>query len=65
MRLGVETGRRAVALAGEGRMARDILTRPAFENALKVLAALSGSTNAVVHLLAVAGRVGVVFETSS
>lgn len=59
LRLGVETGRRAVALAGEGRMARDILTRPAFENALKVLAALSGSTNAVVHLLAVAGRVGV------
>ena len=45
-----------MALAAEGRTARDILTRPAFENALKVLAALSGSTNAVVHLLAVAGR---------
>ena len=59
LRMGVETGRRAVALAGEGKTARDILTRPAFENALKVLAALSGSTNAVVHLLAVAGRAGV------
>ena len=59
LRVGVETGRQAVALAGEGRAARDILTRPAFENALRVLAALSGSTNAVVHLLALAGRAGV------
>ena len=59
LRVGVETGRQAVALAGRGRSARDILTRPAFENALCVLAALSGSTNAVVHLLALAGRAGV------
>ena len=59
LRVGVETGRQAVALAGRGRSARDILTRPAFENALRVLAALSGSTNAVVHLLALAGRAGV------
>ena len=57
LRLGVATGRRAVALATEGRSARDILTPPAFANALKVLAALSGSTNAVVHLLAIARRV--------
>ena len=59
LRVGVETGRQAVALAGQGRSVRDILTRPAFENALRVLAALSGSTNAVVHLLALAGRAGV------
>ena len=59
LRLGVATGRRAVALATEGRSARDILTPAAFANALKVLAALSGSTNAVVHLLAIAHRVGV------
>ena len=59
LRVGVETGRQAVALVGQGRSARDILTRPAFENALRVLAALSGSTNAVVHLLALAGRAGV------
>ena len=59
LRLGVATGRRAVALATEGRSARDLLTPPAFANALKVLAALSGSTNAVVHLLAIAGRAGV------
>ena len=59
LRLGVATGRRAVALATEGRPARDILTPAAFANALKVLAALSGSTNAVVHLLAIARRAGV------
>ena len=36
-----------------------ILTRDAFENAIKINAAVGGSTNAVVHLLALAGRVGV------
>jgi dihydroxy-acid dehydratase len=35
------------------------MTRPAFENAVKVLSAIGGSTNAVIHLLAIAGRVGV------
>lgn len=59
LRVGVETGRQAVVLAAARRTTSDILTRPAFENALKVLAALSGSTNAVVHLLALAGRAGV------
>ncbi len=59
LRLGVATGRRAVALAADGRSARDMLTPAAFANALKVLAALSGSTNAVVHLLAIARRAGV------
>ena len=37
----------------------DILTREAFENAIRVLHAISGSTNAILHLLAYAGRVGV------
>ena len=36
-----------------------ILTREAFENAVRVNAAIGGSTNAVIHLLAIAGRVGV------
>jgi len=36
-----------------------ILTRKAFENAIRVNAAIGGSTNAVIHLLAVAGRIGV------
>ena len=40
------------------RMSR-IVTRPAVENAIKVNAALGGSTNFVVHLLAIAGRLGV------
>src|SRR4030095_3602090 len=36
-----------------------ILTRPAFENAIRLNGAIGGSTNAVIHLLAIAGRVGV------
>ena len=36
-----------------------ILTRQAFENAIKTLAAIGGSTNAVIHLIAIAGRIGV------
>lgn len=53
------TGRRAVELALEGLRPTDILTRKAFENAVTLLMALGGSTNAVVHLLALARRVGV------
>jgi dihydroxy-acid dehydratase len=53
------TGRRAVELAGDPILPHEILTLTAFENALRVLAALGGSTNAVVHLLAVARRAGV------
>jgi L-arabonate dehydrase len=52
-------GRRAVQLATDGPRPSQILTRRAFENAIRVNAALGGSTNAVVHLLALAGRVGV------
>ena len=36
----------------------DILTRQAFENAIRTNGAIGGSTNAVIHLLAIAGRVG-------
>ncbi len=54
-----EAGRRAVALVREGLPPSAILTRAAFENAVRVNAALGGSTNAVVHLLAMAGRAGV------
>jgi dihydroxy-acid dehydratase len=59
LRHATTTGRRAVALANDPIVPRDVLTRPAFENALHVLAALGGSTNAIVHLLAVARRAGV------
>jgi dihydroxy-acid dehydratase len=53
------TGRRAVGLALEDLRPSAILTDAAFDNAIVLLAALGGGTNAVVHLLALAGRVGV------
>jgi dihydroxy-acid dehydratase len=57
--LAAATGRRIVELVKEDVRPSAILTRPAFENAIRVNAALGGSTNAVVHLLALARRVGV------
>ena len=53
------TGARAVALAHEELRPAAILTAAAFDNAITLLMALGGGTNAVVHLLALAGRVGV------
>ena len=53
------TGERIVEMVNEGLRPSAILTRDAFENAIRVNAALGGSTNAAVHLLALAGRVGV------
>ncbi|MDQ0346022.1 IlvD/Edd family dehydratase [Ancylobacter vacuolatus] len=52
-------GRRIVDMVQEDLKPSDILTREAFENAIRTLAAIGGSTNAVVHLLAIAGRVGI------
>ena len=57
--LAESAGRRIVALVDEGLTPSDILTREAFENAIRVLHAISGSTNAILHLIAYAGRVGV------
>jgi dihydroxy-acid dehydratase len=56
------TGRRIVAMVNEDLRLSKILTRNAFENAIKVNAAIGGSTNAVIHLLAIAGRMGVQLE---
>ncbi len=53
------TGRLAVELATVGRRPSDIFTSASFSNAIVALAAIGGSTNAVVHLLAIAGRLGV------
>jgi dihydroxy-acid dehydratase len=53
------TGNRIVAMVEEGLAPADILTPAAFHNAIVALAAIGGSTNAVVHLLAIARRVGV------
>ena len=56
------TGRRIVEMVNDDLRLSKILTRNAFENAIKVNAAIGGSTNAVIHLLAIAGRVGVRLE---
>jgi dihydroxy-acid dehydratase len=53
------TGRRIVEMVEEEMVLSKILTRSAFENAIRVNAAIGGSTNAVIHLLAIAGRIGV------
>jgi L-arabonate dehydrase len=53
------TGRRIVEMVEEEIVLSKILTRTAFENAIRVNAAIGGSTNAVIHLLAIAGRIGV------
>jgi len=52
-------GRRIVEMVREDLVLSKILTREAFENAIRVLAAIGGSTNAVIHLIAIAGRAGV------
>ncbi len=60
--LAERSGRRAVELAYEDLRPSGILTREAFENAARVLEAIGGSTNALIHLIAIAGRVGVSFS---
>ena len=52
-------GRRIVQMAREDLRLSKILTRAAFENAIRALAAIGGSTNAVIHLIAIARRIGV------
>ena len=58
IRIAEETGTRAVQIAREGLTIERILTPAAFENAMRVLLAIGGSTNGIVHLAAIAGRVG-------
>jgi len=53
------SGRRIVEMVREDIKLSKILTRDAFENAIRVNGAIGGSTNAVIHLLAIAGRIGV------
>jgi dihydroxy-acid dehydratase len=58
-RLAQMTGRRIVEMVKQDLRMSKILTRAAFENAIRTNAAIGGSTNAVIHLLAIAGRIGV------
>ena len=51
-------GRRIVDMVHEDQTISKVLTREAFENAIRTLAAIGGSTNAVIHLIAIAGRLG-------
>jgi L-arabonate dehydrase len=60
--LAQQAGRRIVEMVHEDLRISQILTRKAFENAIRVNAAIGGSSNAVLHLLAMAGRVGVTLE---
>ena len=55
----VASGRQAVTLAKRGPKPKDILTKEAFVNALVTLSAIGGSTNAVIHLIAIAQRAGI------
>ena len=57
-RMGSAAGRRIVEMVWEDLTPRQILTTEAFENAVTVAMALGGSTNAIIHLIAMAGRAG-------
>jgi dihydroxy-acid dehydratase len=59
LRAAEASGARAVALARAPIRPSQVITQAAVENALRVLLAIGGSTNAIVHLTAIAGRVGV------
>jgi L-arabonate dehydrase len=58
------SGRRIVEMVREDLRLSSILTRTAFENAIKVNAAIGGSTNFIIHLTAIAGRIGVPLDLS-
>jgi dihydroxy-acid dehydratase len=58
-RMAVKAGQRIVQLVWDDKKPRDLLTREAFEDAAATVLALGGSTNALIHLIAMAGRAGV------
>jgi dihydroxy-acid dehydratase len=62
MRIAEKTGAVAVAMIGQKLTPEKILTPAAFENALRVLLAIGGSTNGLVHLTALAGRCGIALD---
>jgi dihydroxy-acid dehydratase len=62
LRIAEQTGRVAVTLIGSERRPSHIINQKSLENALRVLLAIGGSTNAVIHLAAIAGRLGLEFD---
>lgn len=65
IRIAEETGARAVQMAKDGFTIDKILTADAFENAMRVLLAIGGSTNGIVHLAAIAGRMGLEIDLNA
>jgi dihydroxy-acid dehydratase len=61
-RMAVAAGRRIVEMVWEDLKPRDIMTTEAFENAVTAAMALGGSTNAIIHLIAMAGRAGATLD---
>jgi dihydroxy-acid dehydratase len=61
-RMAAAAGRRAVEMVWEDLKPRDILTTEAFDNAVTATMALGGSTNAIIHLVAMAGRAGATLD---
>jgi dihydroxy-acid dehydratase len=64
-RMAMNCGQRIVEMVWKDILPKDILTRQAFENAITVDMAIGGSTNAIIHLVAVAGRCGIELELSA
>ncbi len=62
LRISAATGRQAVELALSGRRPSEIMTESAFKNAIMVLSAIAGSTNAIIHLTAIARRLGLAID---
>jgi dihydroxy-acid dehydratase len=62
IRVAERTGATAVAMARQGLTPDKIMTGKAFENALRVLLAIGGSTNGIIHLTAMAGRLGIAID---
>ena len=60
--MGYRTGRRIVEMVEEAPKPSDVLTRAAFENAIVVNSAIGGSTNAPIHLNAIARHIGVALD---
>src|SRR3546814_1224318 len=58
-RMASQSGRRIVEMVWEDQKPSDVMTETAFENAIMTVMAIGGSTNAAIHLLAMAGRLGV------
>jgi len=62
LRMAEETGRIAASLIGSDKTPQKIMTEKALENGLRILMAIGGSTNAIIHLAAIAGRVGLTID---